>query len=81
MFPRLFFKIHLLAHFFNFNDIEAFNCDEILFIDLFFNVKSSMITIEMIMVKLYRYSNETTLVIDNLILPFTYFYDFKKFTH
>lgn len=46
----------------------------------FFNVKSSMITIDMIMVKLYRYSNETTLVIDNLILPFTYFYDFK-FTH
>lgn len=67
--------------FFNFNDIEAFNCDEILFIDLFFNVKSLMITIDMIMVKLYRYSNETTLVIDNLILPFTYFYDFKKFTH
>lgn len=40
-----------------------------------------MITIDMIMVKLYRYSNETTLVIDNLILPFTYFYDVKKFTH
>lgn len=76
-----FLKYIFLLIFFNFNDIEAFNCDEILFIDLFFNVKSSMITIDMIMVKLYRYSNETTLVIDNLILPFTYFYDFKKFTH
>lgn len=74
-------KYIFLLIFFNFNDIEAFNCDEILFIDLFFNVKSSMITIDMIMVKLYRYSNETTLVIDNLILPFTYFYDVKKFTH